>query len=55
MLTKPELSEWLKVSIPTVDRLMKQGMPYIKIGKAVRFEQEDVKKWLEEQQKNNER
>jgi excisionase family DNA binding protein len=50
MLTKQELCEWLQVSLPTVDRLMKQGMPHLKIGKAVRFEQEDVKKWLEEQQ-----
>jgi excisionase family DNA binding protein len=50
MLTKEDLCEWLKVSLPTVDRLMKQGMPHLKIGKAVRFEQEDVKKWLEEQQ-----
>jgi excisionase family DNA binding protein len=50
MLTKQELCEWLKISLPTVDRLMKQGMPHLKIGKAVRFEQEDVKKWLEEQQ-----
>lgn len=50
MLTKQELCDWLKVSLPTVDRLMKQGMPFIKIGKAVRFEQDDVKRWLEEQQ-----
>lgn len=50
MLTKQEVMEWLKVSLTTIDRLMKQGMPYTKIGKAVRFEKEDVEKWLKEQQ-----
>jgi len=52
MLTKQELKDWLKVSIPTIDRLMKQGMPHIKIGKAVRFELDEVIKWLKEQQNN---
>lgn len=50
MMTKQEVCEWLNISVPTIDRLMKQGMPHLKIGKAVRFEQAEVKRWLEEQQ-----
>lgn len=50
MLTKQEICEWLNISMPTIDRLMKQGLPHLKIGKAVRFERDDVKRWLEEQQ-----
>lgn len=48
MLTKEELAEELKVSIPTIDRQMKIGMPHIKIGKAVRFELDEVVKWLKD-------
>ena len=48
MITKKELSKELNVSLPTINRLMDKGMPYLKIGKAVRFELEDVKNWLKE-------
>lgn len=48
MLTKKELAAKLKLSIPTIDRLMKKGMPFFKIGKSVRFEEEEVLKWLKE-------
>ena len=50
MLTKKELAEELKISIPTIDRQLKLGMPHVKIGKAVRFEKEEVIRWLKEQQ-----
>jgi excisionase family DNA binding protein len=49
MLTKKELSEVLKVSIPTVERYMAKGMPYLKMGNgSVRFEIEKVKEWAYE-------
>jgi excisionase family DNA binding protein len=48
MLTKKELAAKMKLSIPTIDRLMKKGMPFFKIGKSVRFEEEEVLKWLKE-------
>ena len=50
MLTKKELADQLKISIPTIDRQLKLGMPCIKIGKAVRFELDEVIKWLKGQQ-----
>lgn len=49
MLTKKDLSEKFKISLPTIDRLMVQGMPYIKIGKSVRFELDEVMKWIKKE------
>jgi excisionase family DNA binding protein len=51
MLTKKELAAKLKLSIPTIDRLMKKGMPFFKIGKSVRFDEEIVNEWLKKYQK----
>ena len=49
MLTKKDLAEHYKVSVPTIDRMMTQGLPYTKFGKSVRFELEKVKEWIEQQ------
>lgn len=47
MLSKKELSKELSVSIATIDRYMKCGMPFHKIGKKlVRFYLEEVQEWL---------
>ena len=55
MLNKEELAKELNISVPMVNKLMRQGMPYYKIGsKLVRFNPEDVEKWLKEKA-NNER
>ena len=48
LITKKELAKFLGISISTVDRGMVKGMPYIKIGKSVRFDKEKVLKWFEE-------
>ena len=48
MLKKKELAEKLNISVPMVDKLMREGMPRIKIGKSVRFELVEVVKWLKE-------
>lgn len=48
MLNKKQLAEKLNISIPMIDKLMKNGMPKIKIGKSVRFEYEEVLKWIKE-------
>lgn len=52
LLTKEELCRWLKISRPTVDRWRKQGLPFIKTGRLVRFDKNDVLKWLKENSKN---
>jgi len=47
VLTKKELAEILKVTVVTVDRQMKKGMPYMKLsGGSVRFDLEEVKQWM---------
>ena len=51
MLKKNELAEKLNISVPMVDKLMREGMPRIKIGTAVRFELVEVVKWLKERGK----
>jgi excisionase family DNA binding protein len=50
MKTKKEISIILNISVPTIDRLMKKGLPFIKIGKSVRFEDEKVLEWIKEKQ-----
>lgn len=51
MLKKKELADKLKISVPMVDKLMREGLPRIKIGKSVRFEYEEVVAWLKEKGK----
>ena len=47
MLTKKELAKELKVSLITIERYMKKGIPFIKTPTGrVRFEIENVNKWL---------
>lgn len=47
MVTKKEICEIYAISLPTVNRMMKRGMPYYKVGKLVRFYPEEVKEWIE--------
>ena len=54
-LKKKEVAERFGISVSSVNNYMRQGMPYYKIGsKLVRFNPEDVGKWLKERA-NNER
>lgn len=54
-LKKKEVAERFGISVSSVNNYMRQGMPYYKIGsKLVRFNPEDVEKWLKEKV-NNER
>ena len=54
-LKKKEVAERYGISVSSVNNYMRQGMPYSKIGsKLVRFNPEDVEKWLKEKA-NNER
>lgn len=51
MLNKKELADFLDISESMVNKLIAKGMPHIKIGKIVRFELEEVLKWLKERGK----
>ena len=52
-LKKKEVAERYGISVSSVNNYMRQGMPYYKIGsKLVRFNPEDVEKWLKEKANN---
>ena len=44
--TKEELAEYLKVTPRMVDKLRKQGMPFLKLGKLVRFNKDETLEWI---------
>ena len=46
-LTKKDLMAYLKISRTTADRLMKEGLPHIKLDRRVLFRKEDVDSFLE--------
>jgi excisionase family DNA binding protein len=51
IFTKKELADYLKVSVGTIDRMMKLGLPHLKLKGAVRFEKQKVISWLEKEVK----
>ena len=48
LVTDRELSEILGLSRSTISRLRTLGLPYKKIGRSVRYDLEEVKKWIDE-------
>lgn len=51
LLTTSELCKWLKINNVTAWRWRKDGMPYIGQGKSLRYQKEEVLKWLEQKKK----
>lgn len=51
ILTTKELCEKLKFSRVTISKWRKQGMPCIKVNRAIRFDEKEVMDWLNEQKK----
>ena len=52
LLTKKQLADLLEISTSYIDKLMALGeIPYLKIGKAVRFRQTEVLAWLQRRRK----
>ena len=47
-LTANEICEKLKISYTTLYRLVKKGLPYLKVGNQQRFVFEEVEQWLKE-------
>ena len=47
LLSIPEVAEILGVSPKTVRRLMRRGLPSVRFGRLVRFEQRDLLRWVE--------
>ena len=47
-LTKDQLVQYLKVSRPTIDRLMRQrAFPFVKLARRVLFRKADIDRFLE--------
>ncbi len=47
-MNKNDVAEYLKVSIASVNRYMKEEkLPYMKLGNSVRFNKEEVDKYLQ--------
>ena len=46
LLSKKEVTTYLDVSLGMVDKLMKEDLPYIKLGKSVRFRMNDIENYL---------
>ena len=47
-LRSKDLEQKYQVSRATIDNWKKQGLPYLKIGRAVRFDEAEVEKWIRE-------
>lgn len=50
-LTLKELADKLKISRSTIDRWRKEGMPFVKIGRGVRFDEVAVMTWIDNNKK----
>ena len=46
LLTKPQVAHVLGLSVPQVDRLRREGLPWLRVGDAVRFELDAVMDWV---------
>lgn len=56
LITTKELCEWLKIGRTTANRWKNDnGMPYIGMGRTLRYKKSDVLKWLEDQKNKNDK
>lgn len=52
LLTLKELSRYLKISKPTLYKMVQKGkIPALKIASQWRFKKEDINSWIEKQKK----
>jgi len=49
LMTTKELCEWLRIGKATASRWRYQGMPYTGRERSLRYDREEVQRWLEEQ------
>jgi len=47
-ITLNELSEKLKLSRSTIDVWRREGLPFTKMGRNIRFDEAEVMKWIRE-------
>lgn len=51
LVTTKELSSLLKVTRQTVANWRKEGLPFMKLGRSIRFDYDEVIEWLKERGK----
>lgn len=52
-LTIEDLAEMLQVTRTTIYNLKKKGLPFIKLGKNIRFDQSEVIDWIKAGQQSS--
>ena len=53
LITLEELSRYLKISKPTLYKMVEKGkIPALKIGSQWRFKKAEINRWVEKQRKN---
>ena len=54
LLTPEEISRILNVKLSTIYKWTHMGtIPFIKMGKLIRFKEEDIKEWVEKKEVKN--
>jgi len=48
-LNKQQACNYLSISNNTLDSWIKQGLPYVRVGKTVRFDKTEINRWLQNQ------
>lgn len=46
IMTKKECADYLRVSVSTIDRFMKEGLPHRQVGGHPRFIRSEIKEWM---------
>lgn len=54
-LTVEQVAEMLQVTRTTIYNLKKQGLPFLKLGKNIRFDQEEVVHWVKTNGRSHEK
>lgn len=50
LLSKRDVTTYLDVSLGMVDKLMKEDLPYIKLGRSVKFRKGDIDMYIQNNQ-----
>ncbi len=45
-MTAEELVAYLKISRATMNRMMRRGLPHVRVGRILRFDKHEVDGWL---------
>ena len=48
-LNKQQTCHYLSISNNTLDCWIKKGLPYIRVGKTIRFDKAEINRWLQNQ------